>query len=467
MLRTLSSITFLTLLACCISSLVAHEEGKQPHEHHHKPVKVKPAVVYRPTAVPDRIVLSWTGDPSTSQAVTWRTDTSVTRALVEFAVAADGPGFVRQVKQTVAKTTPFESDLNKAHYHTANMTGLKPAATYVYRVGDGVNWSEWSHFRTASKKREPFSFVYFGDAQNDIKSHWSRVVREAYKDAPRAAFLLHAGDLVNNANNDAQWGEWFYAQGFIPRTMPCLAVPGNHEQGSYTDKTTGKVTKGLTRHWEPTFAFPENGPAGSQESVYWIDYQGMRLIGLNSNTNVEAQAKWLHKVLESNPHPWTVVTFHHPIYSSKAGRDNKALRNLWQPIFDKYEVDLVLNGHDHTYARTTSMKHGPLEAAAETNVATGVRAQPKEGGTVYVVSVSGPKMYPIGRRPFMQRVAEDTQLYQVIEIDGDELRFEARTATGRPYDAFTIKRKDGAPNQLIERIPDTKENVRAKKVDDQ
>ena len=50
-----------------------------------------------------------------------------------------------------------------------------------------MNWSEWVHARTASDKPEPFSFIYFGDAQNDVKSLWSRVIRGAYSDAPKAA----------------------------------------------------------------------------------------------------------------------------------------------------------------------------------------------------------------------------------------------------------------------------------------
>ncbi|MEP0344431.1 metallophosphoesterase, partial [Rhodopirellula bahusiensis] len=98
-------------------------------------------------------------------------------------------------------------------------------------------------------------------------------VRQAYSDAPRAAFLLHAGDLVNRADSDAEWGEWFYAQGFIPRSTPCVAVPGNHEQSKIANEETGEVTRRLTNHWERVFEFPSNGPESSRESVYWMDYQ--------------------------------------------------------------------------------------------------------------------------------------------------------------------------------------------------
>lgn len=431
-------------------SLQAHDG-----DHHHAPPAVPDSVTYKPTAVPDRIVLTWAADPATTQSVTWRTDASVTKAFIEYAEADDGPLFVEETERQEANSDPLESDIGVAHYHSATLTGLEPETKYVYRVGDGTNWSEWAHFSTASTEPKPFSFVYVGDAQNNIKAHWSRLIRQAYQDAPKASFVLHAGDLVNRGNRDGEWGEWFYAQGFIPRSTPCVAVPGNHEQSKTFNAETGEVTRRLTDHWEHVFEFPKNGPEGSREAVYFVDYQGVRIIGLDSTGDVVSQADWLRGVLEDNPQAWTVVTFHHPIYSSKAGRDNRELRKLLQPIFDEHRVDLVLNGHDHTYARTQLMRH-----KGEQNVPVGVRAQSDQGGTVYVVSVSGPKMYDLGRRPFMRRAAEDTQLYQVITVDGDELRYVARTAIGRPYDGFTLRKREGATNELIEQVPETPERTR-------
>jgi 3',5'-cyclic AMP phosphodiesterase CpdA len=394
---------------------------------------------YGPTAVPDRIVLTWTGDPSTSQAVTWRTDPTVRNALAEITQAEDGPKFVDKAEQVAATSQELDAALGPALYHTANFTGLQPKTKYVYRVGDGTHWSEWSQFTTAADGPEPFTFVYFGDAQNNIKSMWSRVVREAYADAPRAAFLLHAGDLINNANRDAEWGEWFYATSHIHRTMACIATPGNHE---YSDGA-------LSKHWRPTFAFPENGPRGLEETVYYTDYQNVRIVSLNSMRQVEEQKSWLTDVLSDNKNRWTIITFHFPIYSAGADRDNPDLRNLWQPVFDRFRVDLVLQGHDHTYARSGLRTHE--------NVPTGVTAQSPAGGTVYVVSVSGPKMYTLKPLPDMKRVAANTQLYQIITIDGNELHYQARTATGKPYDGFTLRKRKGHPNQLIEKIPSTPE----------
>jgi 3',5'-cyclic AMP phosphodiesterase CpdA len=147
-----------------------------------------------------------------------------------------------------------------------------------------------------------------------------------------------------------------------------------------------------------------------------------------------------------------VLTFHHPIFSPARDRDNATLREAWKPLFDEFKVDLVLTGHDHTYARSG-------DVASRVDVGT---ANVKKGyhqvydpaiGTVYVVSVSGPKMYNVTGGEWAARIAEDTQLYQIITIDGDELRYQARTATNRLYDAFTLKKRPGRASELIESLP--------------
>ena len=74
---------------------------------------------------------------------------------------------------------------------------------------------QWIQFRTAKSTYAPIQFVYFGDAQNDILDHWSRVIRMAYQTAPNASFAIHAGDLVNIAHRDHEWAQWFKAGGFL------------------------------------------------------------------------------------------------------------------------------------------------------------------------------------------------------------------------------------------------------------
>jgi len=412
--------------------------------------KVEPSEFARPGILPDRIVLTWSSDPATSQAVTWRTSADVTRGLAEITLTNSGPDLESGSKQVIAETQSLTTDLNTAHFHTVKFEGLSPKTKYAYRVGDGVNWSEWFQFSTASTEPEPFSFIYFGDAQNDIRSKWSRVIREAFTDGPKAKFMIHAGDLINNAESDVQWQEWFEAGAWMNAMVPSVPVPGNHEMAK-VDETERR----LSHHWRPQFALPEHGPTGLEEACFTLVYQGVRIIGMNSNEKPMEQAEWLDKVLTENKEKWVVCTFHHPMFSTGKDRDNAALRAIWKPVLDKHRVDLVLQGHDHTYGRTgldTPMGH--------VNLTTGVNASDVFSGTVYVVSVSGPKMYSLQRHPFMSRHAEDTQLYQIIHVDGDKLHFEAYTASGELYDAFTLTKQIGAKNVLTEEAPETPERLR-------
>jgi acid phosphatase type 7 len=415
--------------------------------HDHPSIAVKPAEAYRPTPLPDRIILTWAGDPATTQAVTWRTSTDVRKAVAEIAIADGGPAFPKTAKQVPATSQALLTDLSRAHFHSVKFVALAPATKYAYRVGDGVNWSEWFHFTTASSKPEPFSFIYFGDAQNDIRSLWSRVIREAYSDAPKARFMIHAGDLINRAEADAEWGEWFGAGSWLNAMVPSIPIPGNHEQVRGDDGVSR-----ISHHWRPQFTLPENGPAGLEEQCFTLVYQDTRIIGLDSNREIEKQIPWFDKVLAENKSRWVVCTFHHPIFSTAKDRDNPKLRAAWKPILDKYRVDLVLTGHDHSYGRTGLETPSELPATVG-NVPTGINKADAQTGTVYVVSVSGPKMYNITPKPFMNRVAEDTQLYQIIHIDGDSLRYEARTAVGEVYDAFTLRKRPGQINELIDQTP--------------
>lgn len=399
--------------------------------------KVSDQQAWSASVIPDRVILTVTATPASSQAVTWRTSTRVEpgQAKAQLALASAYPKFSEKAQTLTAKTEPLVTDLAKTHCHSVVFEKLQPETLYAYRVGDGTNWSEWFHFRTASDKPKPFSFVYFGDAQNELKSLWSRAIRSAYSELPKASLLLHAGDLIN-ARKDGEWGEWHYAGGWINGMTPSLPSPGNHEYSGGS----------LTPNWRTQFTLPENGPPGLEETCYFVDYQGVRLVCLNTEEKQVEQAAWLDQLLSKNPNPWTILVFHRPIYSSAKGRDNKELREKWLPVIEKHRVDLVLQGHDHTYARSQNLK-------------AGVNVRNKDYGTVYVVSVSGPKMYNLEREPWMQRAAENTQLYQLVRVEGKTLHYEARTVTGELYDAFELKKRPGSPNELKEKGPKTKEKL--------
>ena len=408
-----------------------------------------------PTPYPERIMLNLGEDPATSFSVTWRTDTTIESGIVEYAVATAAPKFWRTKSSQKAITSTHDfskikSAEIKANYHTATIENLKPNTLYAYRVGDGSHWSEWIQYKTASAKPEAFTFLYVGDAQNYVLELWSRLIREGYSKAPKSSFIIHAGDLINRAHNDKEWKEWFSAGGWIHGKVPSIAVPGNHEYRAIEEGGE----RVLSVQWKPQFNFPLNGPEGLEETVYYTDYQGVRFIALNSMARYrekerKAQMDWLEDVLKNNPNKWTIATYHHPVFSASQGRDNEDWREMLKPLFKKYNVDLALQGHDHSYVRGRTTPQ-------EYNLVSGVNKQ-DQTGTVYVVSVSGGKMYNLKPQRWndyeanLEREAENTQLFQVITVDGDKLSFESYTVTGELYDAFDLVKNENSPNTFIEK----------------
>ena len=391
-----------------------------------------------PSQDPDRIILTFHGDPSTSRAVTWRTDKTITKAVAQIAEATVNSKFTSNDIEIDAATEAFDLGQYKrnssliVHYHSVRFQDLKPDTLYVYRVGDGSkHWSEWIQFRTAKSTYAPIQFVYFGDAQNDILDHWSRVIRMAYQTAPNASFAIHAGDLVNTAHRDHEWAQWFKAGGFLHSQWTAIPAVGNHEFSSVNGGS-----RRVSIQWRPQFTLPVEKSLDPElhETVYSVDYQDVRIIVLNSNENLEQQTKYLEAKLKNCTAKWKIVTCHHSIFSPARGRDFKFARQNWKPLLDKYNVDLVLNGHDHTYARG----HVPVRTS---------ESDTPELGTVYVTSVSGPKQYGLDRKQILayksqgyrsDKTAEQTQFFQVITIEDNTLEYIAYTVLGDEYDRATI-----------------------------
>ena len=405
-----------------------------------------------PSKNPDRIILTFYGNPATSRAVTWRTDKQIEKGVAQIARATINSNFKTNISSFKGTTEFFNLGKYKGNksiivnYHSVVFKNLKPNTQYVYRVGDGESyWSEWIQFTTASQKDEKTKFVYFGDAQNNVLSEWSRVIRKAYQIAPDASFAIHGGDLINDAHRDHEWAEWYKAGGFIHSQWTAIPVLGNHEFWPLHGKDDSRK---VSIQWKPQFTLPVEETLSEKlhETVYTVDYQNVRIIVLNSNFNLTEQTKYLEKNLKNSPAEWNIVTCHHSIFSPAKGRDFQFGRKNWKPLFDQYNVDLVLNGHDHSYAR------GQVSNLNETVVKNEINK------TIYITSVSGPKQYKqdyeqlksyIKQGYQLDKLGQYVQFFQVITIDQDKLTYVAYTATGEEYDRFEILKNFETGNKII------------------
>ena len=394
---------------------------------------------HAPAARPDRIVASPAADPARGFQVAWRTSLGIESPLLELAVADDSPDMGEPL-QLAARSSRLESETGAAGYHQVEIEGLEPDTLYVFRV-QGANgwWSPWRQLRTAAAPGAPLEFLYFGDTQNKNASHSTRVLLEAQRHAPRARLALFTGDQVSGGDgeDDSEWGEWFDAVAPVAGTMLVAPVAGNHEYfEEFEDTPQERRVLGL--HWPQVYALPGNGAPGAEATTYWFDMHDARFVVLDGTSALDlgtavAQAEWLDGVLAASPREWSIVAIHQPMFSPRQDRDNALLREHVLPVLERHRVDLVLQGHDHVYGRRGGLIDG-------------------QGTPQYLVSVVGAKQYRHSpeARATMAPIAEDTQLFQVVRIEDGELRYEARTVTGRLYDAFSLVGDRASGRRIVE-----------------
>lgn len=411
------------------------------------PIPRSAGLPYAPKNLPDRIVLTPGADPAREMAVAFRTDTAQADAQAQIAMAVDGPTIEEKARLVTGISMPLDSSYGRALYHQLRFTGLEPDTVYNYRVKGAAGWSEWHQFRTAAATDKPFRFLYLGDIQNGILTYAARVVRQAFHAHGDIRLTLHAGDLVgqrDDLDHDDEWGEWNQVGGHTYAMVPQLPATGNHE---YVDHflPDGTESRRLGPYWPAQFALPKNGVDGeAKATTYYVDYQGVRFIVLDGTSGIDlgtmkAQTAWLDATLASSKANWNVVLFHQPVFTCARPKDTPAVKAAWKPVFEARNVDLVLQGHDHCYSRLTAETGREASATA--------RADGAVQGPVYLVSVTGSKMYRLNDRTPWQpdKVAEATELYQIVDVEPKRLTFRTYTASGALYDGFDLERRaDGS-----------------------
>lgn len=197
---------------------------------------------------PHSIVLTLHGDASTSRAFTWVTAQPDTPTIIEIAVTDPSASFEQSAKLTFeGQTSPLAVGNHTAEVigiHKVEATGLQPATTYSYRVGSGREgeWSSLLSFKTDPPPQEDtaMTFINVTDSQGitsaDFKI-WGKTLNQAFKQFPRARFIVHNGDLTENPEDERAWEQWFEQASPSITRVPILPVTGNHDEITDKEKT--------------------------------------------------------------------------------------------------------------------------------------------------------------------------------------------------------------------------------------
>lgn len=188
-----------------------------------------------------------------------------------------------------------------------------------------------------------------------------------------------------------------------------------------------KFYASLGNHDESNQRFYEKFNMNGEE-YYQFKKGNVSFYALNSNYMDKKQLAWLEEKLKGDTSDWKVAFFHHPPYSSggKHG-SSSSLREVVEPIFLRYGVNVVLAGHEHFYERVRPQK-----------------------GIYYFISGAGGKLREgdVKRGSPLTEKAFDTDLsFMLFEVAGDEMHFQVISRAGETVDSGVLpnpRKKDKA-----------------------
>ena len=375
--------------------------------------------------------------------IAWQTNTVPADFTLDYGLTSrrENTGSITHRSRWSGDIADGEARINYA----ATLSGLQLNKRYQYRVRMNDQVLLEGYFTTRKPRGAKVHFVSFGDnSYGDISDR--AIAYQAY--IARPDFVMNTGDNVYENGLDNEYARYFFpvynSDQAGPRTgapllrsVPFYTIIANHD---VHDKDAKKHPVADFDKNPDSLAYftnmylPLNGPAPTYKTPavgkdatlkgfvetagdrfpnmanYSFDYGDGHFLCLDSNlytdpTDPQLQ-KWIAEDLSSTDATWKFVAYHHPAFN--AGDDHYAEQHMrvLSPLFEKHKVDVVLNGHEHTYQRTRPFRFAPNDDTNAKNVGVGKRLVPgeftidrkfdgdkitKPDGVLYIVTGAGGK----------------------------------------------------------------------------
>ena len=268
-------------------------------------------------------------------------------------------------------TMPVDTSLTGGVAYDSNhvtVTGLQANTTYYYTVEKNGVETEVQEYRTGSF--DSVKMLYVGDpqigaskgqpqngealvadagaantaARNDAFG-WNRTLEIATQQNPDVNFIISAGDQVNKTGQAKEEEYAGYLDPEVLASLPVATTIGNHDS----------LNPDYTYHFNNPNA-TDYGATQAGGDYYYSYGPGLFIVLNTNNYNAAEHEQAIAEAVAAYPDAkWRVVTIHQDIYGSgldHSDTDGMILRTQLTPIFDEYDIDVVLQGHDHTYSRS-------------------------------------------------------------------------------------------------------------------
>lgn len=332
--------------------------------------------------------------------------------------------------------------------YKATMTGLAENTEYVYRVGNDTDgWSDIYSFKTQGFDGS-FSFLAVADPQlgqgnrfDDIQDEidgWTTTLNKSQENFTQTAFLACLGDQVAKTFVDGQFDAFFSPKEL--KSFALAVVPGNHDVGA---------------NYTPHYNMPNVSNLGVQSTMgagsgdYYFTYGDALFMTINSiSTAYDEHVQFLENTIEANPNAkWKIVMMHYGIFGgTEQGDTTEAivnLRNAMAPEFSRLGIDVVLNGHEHSYARSYMMN--AFTPNTQSGGSSVTDPDPSEVLYMTLSSASGSDYVKPKTTDALPNIAKVVQEYipNVSKVDITDSSFTIntyRTSDMAIVDTFTINR---------------------------
>ncbi|MEP9384360.1 metallophosphoesterase family protein [Nocardioides sp. KR10-350] len=346
---------------------------------------------------PSGIHLSYGLTPRSAMNVSWSTPRSVRKPVLDL-------GTTTRYGRTVGADSVSSLGVDTV-YHHVGLHDLRPGTTYHYRLRHAGGTVRAGTFRTPPRGQRAFRFAAFGDM--GVNTAAAKHVALLNRQKPAFAFVVgdlcyaDSGGMGTSSRSQQDFGVWdTWLRQIQPsaRAIPWMTTVGNHEMEN------GNGELGYAGYFA-RFRNPRNGVKGGR-ATYSFVHGNVAFVALDGNDATyeytrnngylgSALDHWLDSRLRylrgRDDVDFIVVGFHQCAYcTNMAHASDGGVRDRWEAIFDKHQVDLVVNGHNHCYERTHLMRDGsPVQEAPKGGTVT------TNKGTVYVTAGgAGASAYP-------------------------------------------------------------------------
>ena len=379
---------------------------------------------------PDRIMLSLGENADTDRAISWRCDTLLADSWVYLVNQTN-----KDTSKFKAQGTIVSSPGGKNTFYRCDLKQLQ-ISDYSYQVVTNQIASKWFNF-SINDKDDAFTFAYLGDIQDKVDGVSDTIFNHINKEYPDLDFWLFVGDMIERPL-DKYWNTFFNSGDAIFNQKPIIACTGNHEYYK-------ALFKKLDKRWVHYWPLPTNGPKAFEGRACHWEIENACIVSLDTDgvqgiRSYNSQYAWAKEILKNTTKTWKIVFLHHPIKSAGAGRSTIIMETLFKKLMVNQGVDIVLQGHDHSYSRYSTKKDD-------------AKTFP-----IFVSSTCSPKVYDISIDDDADRLGSSINVYQIIDITKDKLNLKTFTLDDQYYDGFSIT-KDKQGKSFVEEMPNTPESL--------